>query len=68
MVGRLSIYIHIYIYINNICVLPSTYCLLPIIDRLVTDTTLDLGITKNEWLQCVKNREVRGLLSELGDQ
>merc|ERR1712232_1200907 len=37
-----------------------------ILDILVTDTTLDLGITKSEWLQCLPNKNVRRLLDELG--
>jgi len=37
-----------------------------ILDRLVTDTTLDLGITKMEWTQCLHNKEVRHLLDGLG--
>lgn len=40
--------------------------LVSILDRLVTDTTLDLGITKSEWLECLHNREVKALLDELG--
>jgi hypothetical protein len=37
-----------------------------ILDLLVTDTTLDLGITKAEWLQCLPNKEVKKIMDALG--
>merc|ERR1712178_323497 len=37
-----------------------------IIDRLVTDTTLDLNLTKTEWTQCLNNQEVKNLLDHFG--
>jgi len=40
--------------------------LMAILDRLTTDTTLDLGLTKPEWFQCLRNSEVKKLLDGLG--
>merc|ERR1712205_36839 len=37
-----------------------------IMDRLVTDTTLDLNLSKTEWNQCLDNREVKYLLDHFG--
>lgn len=37
-----------------------------IMDRLVTDTTLDLNLSKTEWSQCLNNREVKHLLDHFG--
>jgi len=37
-----------------------------VIDRLTCNTTLDLGITKDEWNHCLGNPQVRAILDELG--
>merc|ERR1712066_2655 len=42
------------------------YLVATVLDRLVTDTTLELGITRSEWMQCLPNKEVRKLLDQLG--
>lgn len=36
-----------------------------VIDHLTNNTTLDLNITKSEWLECLKNAEVDAILNEL---
>lgn len=36
-----------------------------IIDQLTMDTTFDLGMTTKEWLECLKNEEVKNILDEL---
>jgi len=36
-----------------------------IVDRLVTDVTLDLHITKQEWIHCIGNHHVRKLLDDM---
>lgn len=37
-----------------------------VIDKLTNNSSLGLGITRREWLECLKNREVNGLLDQLG--
>merc|ERR1719161_2846730 len=36
-----------------------------VIDQLTNNTTLDLDISKQEWLECLKNEEVASILDEL---
>merc|ERR1712154_324952 len=37
-----------------------------IIDQLTTNSSLDLGITKLEWYDCLENPQVQYLLNEIG--